>query len=95
MAEFFELLKKRRSLRDFKDIEVSQEIIKEIIKECCLAPSSGNGQPWRFIVITDKAVIKILSDESKRNLLAYLVKNPESTSRKYEAALRDSNFNVI
>ena len=95
MPDFALLLEKRRSIRDYEDKEVSLATLKEIIRESCLAPSSGNGQPWRFIIINDKAVIKILSDESKRNLLAYLVKNPDSPSRQYEAVLRDSNFNVF
>jgi len=69
MTNYTELLKKRRSIRDYEDKEVSIETIKEIIRESCLAPSSGNGQPWQFIIITDKAMIKTLSDESKRSLL--------------------------
>ena len=95
MMDFAVLLKKRRSIRDYEDKEVSLETIREIIRECCLAPSSGNGQPWRFIIISDKAVIKILSNESKRNLLADLIQNPESPSKKYEEILRDPNFNVF
>ena len=95
MPDFALLLEKRRSIRDYEDKEVSLATLKEIIRESCLAPSSGNGQPWRFIIINDKAVIKILSDESKRNLLAYLVKNPDSSSKQYEAVLRDPNFNVF
>ena len=43
MTDFFELLKKRRSIRDFENKKVPLEIINEIIKESCLAPSSGNG----------------------------------------------------
>jgi nitroreductase len=46
MTEYAVLLKKRRSIRDYEAKEVSIETIKEIIKESCLAPSSGNGQPW-------------------------------------------------
>ena len=58
MAEFFELLKKRRSIRNFEDKEVPLETIKEIIKDSCLAPSAVNGQPWRFIVVSDRDRIK-------------------------------------
>jgi len=95
MMDFAVLLKKRRSIRDYEDKEVTIETIKDIIRKSCLAPSSGNGQPWQFIVITDKAMIKTLSDESKRNLLADLEKNPDSPSKKYEEYLRDPNFNVF
>jgi nitroreductase len=95
MAEFFELLKKRRSIRDFGDKDVPLEIINEIIKKSCLAPSSANGQPWRFIIVNNKDLIKRLSDESKKNLLSYIEKNPDSPTKKYEAALHNPGFNVF
>jgi nitroreductase len=95
MAEFTELLKKRRSIRDYEGREVRLELVREILKDACLAPSSGDGRPWRFIVISNKGLIKRLSDECKKNLVADLEKNPDAPSRKYEAILRDPNFNVF
>ena len=95
MSDFFELLTKRRSIRDFEDKEVSLEIIKEIIRESCMAPSSANGQPCRFIIIINKDLIKSLSDESKKNLISYIEKNPDSPTKNYETALRNPGFNVF
>ena len=68
MVDFPELLQKRRSIRDFQDKDVPPELVREIIQDACLAPSSGNGQPWKFIVIHNKGWIRRLSEESK-NLL--------------------------
>ena len=95
MTDYNELLRNRRSVRDYEDRDVPLEIVEAIIKESCLAPSSGNGQPWRFIIIKNRDVIKRLSDESKKNLLADIEKYPNSPSRSYEVALRDPNFNVF
>jgi len=95
MADFFELLVKRRSIRDFEDKDVPAETIRQIIKDCCLAPSSGNGQPWKFVIVRNRNLIKRLSDESKSNLLSFLEKNPNVYIKKYEATLRDKNFNVF
>jgi len=95
MAEFSELLIKRRSIRSFKDKDVSLELIHEIIKESTYAPSSGNGQPWRFIVVNNRETIKRLSDESKKNLLASIEKSPDSPAKKYEGILRNKDFNVF
>ncbi len=92
MANFMDLLKKRRSVRDYQAKEVPTEIVKEIIKESCLAPSSGNGQPWRFIIVNDKATIEKLSNDSKKNLLSHLERNPASPIKKYEAALRNPDL---
>lgn len=95
MMDFSELLLKRRSIRNYEEKEVPLETIKGIIRESCLAPSSGNGQPWKFIVVHNKGWIKKLSDESKRNLLPAVEKNPDSPLKKYESALRDNAFNVF
>jgi nitroreductase len=95
MTDFFELLQTRRSIRQFEDKEVALKTIREIIEDSCLAPSAANGQPWRFIVVNNKDLIKRLSDESKQNILAFIEQNPESTSKKYEAAMRNPDFNVF
>jgi nitroreductase len=70
MMTFNSLLKKRRSVRDFKDKEVPLEIIKEILQESSLAPSADNGQPCQFIIINNKKIIQKLSDECKQNRLS-------------------------
>jgi nitroreductase len=94
-VDFSELLRKRRSVRDYDEKEVPLETLMEIINESCLAPSSSNRQPWHFIIVTNKDVIRRLSDESKRNLLHDLDRNPASPSISYEAILRDEHFNVF
>ena len=95
MTEYFELLKKRRSIRDFEDKEVPLDTIREMIKESCFAPSSGNGQPWRFIIVNNKELIGRLSGNSKENLISQLEKNPDSPIKKYENVLRDPKFNIF
>jgi nitroreductase len=95
MADYYELLKTRRSVRDYQDQEVPLDVVREIIRESTLAPSSGNGQPWRYIIVHSRDWIRQLSDESKRNLVAAIEKDPNSPLRKYEATLRDERFNVF
>ena len=94
MAEYFELLKTRRAIRNFEERDLHLDLIQEIIRESCLAPSSMNGQPWRFIIVKDKALIQRLSDESKKNVLRQIQKDPDSPRKKFETALRDKRFNV-
>ena len=95
MADFFELLKTRRSVRDYQEREVPLELVQEIIRDSCMAPSSGNGQPWKFIIVNSREWIRKLSDESKGNLISILEKDPDSPMKKYEAVLRNKNFNVF
>ena len=95
MVEFAQLLKNRRSIRDYEERDVPLETIKEMIKESCLAPSSANGQPWRFIIVKSRVLMKRLSDDSKKNLLEMIESNPASPLKRYESAFRSESFNVF
>lgn len=50
----------RRSIRKFKDKPISQKDIMEIIQSGIKAPSSKNGQPWKYIVIQGNAKEEML-----------------------------------
>ncbi len=47
----------RRSVRNFKEKPVPDSIIQRIIEAGRFAPTAGNCQPWKFIVITDPDMI--------------------------------------
>jgi len=49
-----EAIKKRRSIRRFKDRGVSSLLINKLITAAQLAPSAYNGQPSKFIIVEDK-----------------------------------------
>lgn len=53
-----DLLKSRRSVRKYSDKKITREQIDYILEAGRLSPSGGNEQPWKFGVITDKALIK-------------------------------------
>ena len=95
MKNWTELMKNRRSIRDYQDKPVEAGLLTEIVKDACQAPSSGNGQSWRFIVITNRDFLKRLSDESKANMVARIEADPNTYVARYEAAMRDPGFNVF
>ena len=49
----FDAIKKRRSIRKYKEIVVEQEKLNTVLEAARLAPSADNKQPWAFIVVTD------------------------------------------
>jgi nitroreductase len=49
---------KRTSIRRWKPVPVEKEKIEKVLEAGRRAPSWGNTQPWRFIVIQDKAKIE-------------------------------------
>ena len=63
--EFSEVVKKRRSIRRYKDAPVPKETIEKILEAARIAPSAGHRQPWHFIVVQDKGTIEKLAGRSK------------------------------
>lgn len=57
-AEFYELMRTRRTVRDFSDENVPFELIESAVKTAASAPSGANLQPWHFVVIRDPEVKK-------------------------------------
>jgi nitroreductase len=56
-----EVIKERHSVRKYDPTyKISEEEIKDMLKEATQAPSSSNLQPWRFIVIQDQETKKEL-----------------------------------
>lgn len=51
----------KRAVRDFTDEPLPQETILAILNAGRRSQSSKNSQPWHFIAITDKAILKQLS----------------------------------
>ncbi|MBQ7389133.1 MAG: nitroreductase family protein [Paludibacteraceae bacterium] len=63
---FFELIKKRYSVRGFKNTAVEPEKLELVMEAARLAPSAVNFQPWKFFVITDKKILNELSKTYSR-----------------------------
>jgi nitroreductase len=56
-----EAIQKRVTIRRWKPIPVEKEKIIKVLEAGRRAPSWGNVQPWRFIVVQDKAKIEALA----------------------------------
>ena len=52
----------RKSVRQFTDEPVSQEHIKTMLKAAMAAPTAVNYQPWRFVVITERARLDAMAE---------------------------------
>ncbi len=55
----------RRSVRKYKDKQVPENLVRRILEAGRFAPSAGNCQPWRFMVVRDKAML----DEMERDVV--------------------------
>lgn len=52
--DLFEAITTRRSIRSFIERDVPDAMIDRLLGAAMLAPSAGNQQPWRFIVVRDR-----------------------------------------
>ena len=60
--EFFEVIKNRKSVREYSDKPVSKGLIENIVDAGRLAATARNEQPWEFVVSSDKKVLKKICD---------------------------------
>ncbi len=68
LTEIERVIYKRRSNRLFKDKEIPEALIKRILEAGRFAPSAGNCQPYKFIVVTNKEIIKEFERISMKTL---------------------------
>lgn len=54
--EYRDLLKKRQSIRKYKEQDIPKEDLLKIIEAATYAPSGKNMQNWHFVVITRKTL---------------------------------------
>jgi nitroreductase len=60
--DVFEAIAKRRSIRKYQDKDVDDKLIGVLLWAAAQAPSAGNLQDWRFIVVRDKKTKELLYD---------------------------------
>jgi nitroreductase len=64
--DFLDLVKKRRSVRNYLDKPVDDGLLEKVLEAGRLAPSACNNQPLAFIVIKDRAAKARLENVYKR-----------------------------
>lgn len=62
------VIQNRRSIRKYRNLPVSRQLVEEVIRAGILAPSSKNRQPWKFIVVTGREKAAML-DVMRQGLL--------------------------
>jgi nitroreductase len=58
--DFKELAQRRYSVRSYQSTPVEKDKLIAIIEAALMAPSAVNFQPWKFVVVTDPALLNQL-----------------------------------
>ncbi len=64
--EFYEEMRRRRTVRDFSDRPIPEGVIENCIRTAATAPSGANIQPWHFVVVRDPSVKQRIHEEAEK-----------------------------
>lgn len=59
--EFYEVIYKRRSIRQFESRQIPKEVLERILDAGLKAPSSNHQRRWELVTLTDKTIIMDLA----------------------------------
>jgi nitroreductase len=92
--EFFDVLHGRKSIRRFKQSPVRDEDITRILDAGRFAPSANNTQPWSFMVVRDRSVIKKMAD-SVRAMVDRMIPFAEDEEQAQRLSAYRNNFHTF
>lgn len=80
----FNTIQNRRTIRKFKPTPVSEEHILKILDAAHYAPTAGNQQPWKFLVIRNREQLDRLQEKACLWYLERYKKNQKPTEEELE-----------
>ncbi len=51
--DVYDAIRGRRSIRRFAGVPLDRTVLKQIVEAATWAPSGGNAQTWRFVIVTE------------------------------------------
>lgn len=92
--EFYEVIQKRRTIRDFEKETMPMEIVERIIEAGLKAPTNDHMRDWHYIVIRDKSVVMKLLDVIPKGIsdqdMNQLIKDWNLTDSDQQEAYRNA-----
>ncbi len=90
-----EAIKSRRAVRSFEDKPVPESAIQTMLEAATYAPSAINVQPWKFVIVTNKAEMNRLSDIAKPALIRMLPDVGDAGLVGLKRRLSDPRYNIF
>ena len=86
--EVYDTIRTVLAVRQYEDRPISPELVRRIVESARLTASSRNEQPWRFIVVDDRDILRRLSEVAKTG--RYIAQAPLAIV----VAIEDTEFAV-
>jgi nitroreductase len=81
--KLLELMRSRRSLRQFSPEAPPRELLLSLIDAAITAPSASNKQPWRFYVIRNAAMIRSMADYVQQAVVRIVPRLDDTAARQF------------
>ncbi|HBY85984.1 MAG TPA: nitroreductase family protein [Colwellia sp.] len=65
--DFYDVVKRRHSVRSFSDRAVDKEVIENCLKAAGTAPSGANHQPWHFVAVSSADIKKQIREQAEHH----------------------------
>ena len=106
MSDYFDLIQRRESCRNFdQNRPVEKEKLQRCAEAAWIAPSACNGQPWHYLIVTNPELVEKLRplmmefnmNKFVKNCLAFAVVLEENTILKVSLSqkFKDQDFAPI
>ncbi len=81
-TDVFTIMGSLRAMRRLKPDPVPEELVWKVIEAGTKAPSGGNSQPWRFVVVQDPQTKRFIQERYARAFQVYMQANLELAQRR-------------
>lgn len=90
-TDLWQIFSQRRSVRSYSSDEVPEADILKILDAARSAPTSGNQQPWKFLVVREVAKIKQMQEACIQNVVEkfYKPESADQTQAEFENIARE------
>ncbi len=68
--DFYEVVNKRKTIRDFREDFIPDNVIEKIIRAAFKAPTNDHMRDWHFIIVNEKDTVKKLLETIPKNVSA-------------------------
>ncbi len=92
-----EAIYKRHAVRAYKPDKIDSEVIRTLLRAAVRAPTAIHLEPWAFVVIQDRNLLKRLSDRAKAMASSAPERAPTAAQahRDHPNPLADPSFNIF
>src|ERR1035437_6522422 len=100
-SPFTEVLYRRRAVRAYKADVIEEHRLKKLLDAAVHAPTARHQEPWQFVVVQNRELLKRISDRAKELARANaahhgnVLKPPGSPGDGVVSPLADPDFNIF